>query len=66
MFRTTKESQSCLTGVPTAMGHRVSRGAPRTAAGHPLRLTMLVVAHDHRTPVIARLDWEAHEPTPSS
>ena len=63
MFRTTKEPHSCWIGVPIAMGHRVSRCAPRTSAGHALRLTMPVAAHDNRAPASARLDWEAHEPT---
>src|SRR5215813_2258118 len=49
MVRTTQEPHSCVTGAPTAMGHRVSRGAPRRAAGHTLRLTMSVVTHDHGT-----------------
>ena len=48
------------------MGHYMSRGAPRRVADHALRLTMSVVAHDHRAPAHARLDWEAHAPTPSS
>src|SRR5215510_3570256 len=39
IFRTTQEPHSCLTGAPTALGPRVSRGAPRTAAGDALRLT---------------------------
>src|SRR5262245_15127986 len=39
IFRTTKEPQSCLTGPPTALRLRVSRGALRTAAGDALRLT---------------------------
>src|SRR5215813_35250 len=66
MVRTTQEPHSCVTGAPTAMGHRVSRSAPRRAAGHALRLTLSVVTHDHGTPAQARLDWETHEPTPSS
>jgi hypothetical protein len=48
------------------MGHYMSRCAPRRVADHALRLTMSVVAHDHRAPAHARLDWEAHAPTPSS
>src|SRR5215813_15323654 len=39
IFRTTKEPHSCVTGAPTTLRPRVSRGAPRTAAGDALRLT---------------------------
>jgi hypothetical protein len=59
----TKEPHSCLTGVPIAMWHRVSRCVPRTSAGHTLCRTMPVAAHDSRAPARARLDWEAHKPT---
>jgi hypothetical protein len=48
MFRTTKERQFCLAGVPTAMGHCMSRCAPRLSAGHALCLAMPVVTHDKR------------------
>ena len=63
IFRTTKEPQSCLTGAPTIMGHRVSRCAPHTAAGHGLRLTTLVSADDANAPTSLRLHWKVHEPT---
>jgi hypothetical protein len=38
------------------MGHYMSRGTPRRAAGYALRLTMPVVTHDHGAPAHARLD----------
>jgi hypothetical protein len=45
------------------MGHRVSQWAPHMAAGHALRLTMLVAAHDYCAPPRPPLAWEAQEPT---
>ena len=48
--RTTKERPSCLAGAPTAMGHGMSRCAPRMSAGHALCLTMSVVTHDKCAP----------------
>src|SRR5262249_50762252 len=39
ILRTTKGPHSVLTGPATTLRPRVSRGAPRTAAGDALRLT---------------------------